>query len=295
VKIIAFGECMIEVSGALGGAGHVGFGGDTFNTAVYLARASLDVAYATALGTDPLSTTMRAAWQKEGIDTSLVLNDPDHVPGLYHISVDAKGERSFTYWRSQSAARQFFALPQAQSAMAQMATANVLFLSGITLSLFDEAGQAKIVALAKAVLDKGGHVAFDPNYRPRGWASPDHARAAISALAPYVSIALTGVDDEAALFGNSDFSAIVDRWHQAQVVVIKQGEDGAHIMAHGVKSFAPAYPAKSVVDTTGAGDSYNAGFLAAYLTGSSAEEAGYHAAKLAAQVVAHKGAIIPRT
>lgn len=285
---------MIEVSGALGGAGHVGYGGDTFNTALYLGRAGLDVAYATALGTDPLSTSLRAAWQKEGIDTSLVLYDPDRVPGLYHISVDAKGERSFTYWRSQSAARQFFALSQADSTLAQMATADMLFLSGITLSLFDEAGQAKIVALAKAVRDHGGHVAFDPNYRPRGWASPDQARNAIGALAPYVSIALTGIDDEAALFGDGEFSAIVDRWQKAQVVVMKQGEDGAHILVNGLRSFVAAHPAKSVVDTTGAGDSFNAGFLAAYLTGSTAEEAGHQGAKLAAQVVAHKGAIIPR-
>jgi 2-dehydro-3-deoxygluconokinase len=169
VKIVAFGECMIEISGALGGPGQIGYGGDTLNTAVYMARAGLDVAYATALGTDTLSTNLRNAWQSENIDTRFVLTDPERVPGLYHISVDAKGERSFTYWRSQSAARQFFALPQAESAMTQMSDASLLFLSGITLSLFDEAGHGKIVALAKAVRDKGGHVAFDPNYRPRGW------------------------------------------------------------------------------------------------------------------------------
>ena len=86
-------------------------GGDTFNTAVYMARAGIDVAYATALGDDPYSDGIVSMAAAEGIGTDLILRVPGRLPGLYMIETDPKGERRFRYWRDEAPARELFELP----------------------------------------------------------------------------------------------------------------------------------------------------------------------------------------
>src|SRR3546814_5301015 len=124
LRIASIGECMVELSeSAEAGAPAAGrmqrtFGGDTLNTAVYLARCLRQSAaqppatvhpaavhpaavhYVTALGDDPFSDEMLTTWQREGIETRLVARLPGRLPGLYIIRTDAAGERSFHYWRS---------------------------------------------------------------------------------------------------------------------------------------------------------------------------------------------------
>jgi 2-dehydro-3-deoxygluconokinase len=274
----------------------MGFAGDTANVAIYAARAGVDVAYLSAVGADPYSAELRAFLTAQGVDGNLMLTHPDRVPGLYAIRTDAGGERSFTYWREQSAARDFFALPGAAEALAEAGRARMLYLSGITLSLFDEAGRAEVAALAEAVRAGGGEVVFDGNYRPRGWADPAIARAAFAAIAPHVSIALPTFEDEVALYDDSDPRASVERWHKtgAQIVVVKMGDAGALLSQAGAPPrVIPCPERKAALDTTGAGDSFNAAFLSALLVGAAPELAVCAGHRLAGEVVMHPGAIIP--
>ncbi|MGH8758689.1 MAG: sugar kinase, partial [Burkholderiales bacterium] len=178
MRIVAFGECMLELSGGFGEGAHLGFGGDTLNTALYLARLGAKVSYATALGHDSWSQEMRRAWSEEGIALDLVLTDPQRLPGLYAIQTDAGGERRFSYWRTNSAARHFFELPGAEQLLRIISTADLFYVSGISLSLYGDAERARLLDVAYAVRIHGGDVAFDPNYRPAGWSSPDQARSA---------------------------------------------------------------------------------------------------------------------
>jgi 2-dehydro-3-deoxygluconokinase len=299
--LICFGECMIElappVPGAPGGGDwRMGFAGDTANVAIYAARAGVDVAYLSAVGADPYSEELRACLTAQGVDCGLVLTHPTRVPGLYAIRTDERGERSFTYWRDQSAARDFFALPVAVEALAEAGQARMLYLSGITLSLFDEAGRAEVAALARAVRASGGAVVFDGNYRPRGWADAAAARAAFAAIAPHCSIVLPTFEDEVALYNDGDPRDSAKRWHDAgaQLVVVKMGEAGALLSQAGEPPrLIPCPMRKAALDTTGAGDSFNAAFLAALLAGAAPEAAVLAGHRLAGEVVMHPGAIIP--
>ena len=108
-RIVCIGEAMLQLSRA-GDAWKLGYGGDTLNTAIHVARSGHDVAYLTAIGSDPLSADLKALWAAEGLDTSLVLTHPTRSTGLYAINTDASGERSFSYWRDTSAAREMFTL-----------------------------------------------------------------------------------------------------------------------------------------------------------------------------------------
>lgn len=293
-RVVCFGECMLELSRQADGAARLAFGGDTLNTALYMARLGDDVAYATALGTDPWSAELTEAWAREGVDTALVLTDPERVPGLYAIRTDDQGERTFTYWRDRSAARNYFNLEAVEAALSAMAGADLLYLSGITLSLFDEAGRARIAEVARAVRERGGKVAFDPNYRPRNWAGgADEARGAIGELMPLVDWALPTFEDEQMLWGDGSAEDTVRRWREAgaTLVVAKQGPDGA-LVSDGLGARLVGTRAVRPVDTTGAGDSFNAGCLHALLAGVAADDAVRAGHRLAGIVVQHRGAII---
>ncbi|RKQ96529.1 sugar kinase [Maricaulis maris] len=292
--VVCFGEVMAELAGLEAETVRVGVGGDTFNTAVYLARLGTSVSYATALGRDHFSGRIRKRMASEAVRDDLVATSDDRNCGLYAIEVDDAGERSFTYWRAQSAARQFFDLAGSEAALSAMANADVLYLSGITLSIFPETSQRnRIIDLARSVRRRGGHVVFDTNYRPAGWSSGAAARDAISALRPHVSIALPTFEDEQALFGFESVEECVGYWRQADVaeVVVKHGLQGAWSEADNAWIAPPEIIAP--VDTTGAGDSFNAGYLHARLNGASCHDAIVAAHKLAAVVLGVRGALLP--
>lgn len=298
LDIVCFGECMIELS-RVPGSTHwrMGFAGDTANVAIYCARAGAQVSYLSAVGRDTYSAELRRFIASEGVGCELLIEHPDRVPGLYAIRTDERGERSFTYWREQSAARDFFALQAAEPALDRAAGARMLYLSGITLSLFDVAGLARVAQFARKVRAGGGEVAFDSNYRARGWADAEAARAAFASIASLCTIVLPTFEDEAALFGDRDPAESAARWHQAgaRLVVVKQGDTGALLSCAGdPPCMIPCPEVRSACDTTGAGDSFNGAFLAAWLAGASPADAVLAGHRLAGEVVMHPGAIIPR-
>jgi 2-dehydro-3-deoxygluconokinase len=295
MTIIAFGECMIELRGGFGDGASIGYAGDSFNTALYLSRLGHTVSYATALGDDNWSLAMQAAWGDDGIGLNHVLQVAGKMPGLYAISTDAYGERSFSYWRSDSAVRRFFEHPDANSALKAIATASMFYLTGITLSLFDADNQRRLLDAAKSTRDNGGQVVFDPNYRPAGWTNAKAAAKAFKDFAPVVSILLTSLDDEEAVFGHTSADAIFRHWHDVDIdeIVVTGGRGALHLSRGGVRSQMDVQPIKAL-DTTGAGDSFNAGYLHARLSGRTPNESARFGAQLARLVVQHHGAIIPK-
>jgi len=299
IRVASIGECMIELHHRSAAALDLAYGGDTLNTAVYLARLMRDrdarVDYVTAVGDDAYSDGMLAVWRKGRIATDLVARLPGRLPGLYTIRTDARGERTFTYWRSASAARDMLRGPRAEQVAAALAGYDLLYLSGITLSILDSPQRAALVGVADLVREHGGRVAFDGNYRPVGWPDPDAARAAFDEMLVRVDIALPTLDDEQALFGMRDALECADRLHQLGVaeVAIKLGQAGCFLSSAEFTGEIPAEPVDAVVDSTAAGDSFNAGYLAARLLGADPPGAARLGNRLAARVIAYPGAIIP--
>lgn len=295
-RLVAIGECMLELSPADADHHRLGFGGDTLNTAVYLARLGVAVAYATALGDDPNSDQMVAAWQAEGIDTTLVVRLAGRLPGLYLIRNESDGERAFFYWRDQAAARQLFTGSHAAAVIDAVMGYDWLYLSGITLSIYDTAGRAALMDLLRCFRAAGGRVAFDSNYRPRGWPDAAAARQAMAAVLAHVDLALPTLEDEQALFGDTDAAACADRIARAGVaeVAVKQGARGCLIGTAGAARQVPVATPVAAIDTTAAGDAFNAGYLAARLAGLDAVAAAAAGQRLAMVVITQRGAIIPR-
>src|ERR1700690_3785029 len=124
MPVIAIGECMLELV-RVGDGWQLNHAGDAFNTALNMRRLGVPVAFLSALGTDPFSVEMRAAWLREQIDITMVLTDPTRLPGLYAIRTDIDGERSFYYGRERSAARRLFEWPGIEAAIARACDAGL--------------------------------------------------------------------------------------------------------------------------------------------------------------------------
>jgi len=298
-RIAIIGEALLELSHTPGGGDRLGFGGDTLNTAIYLARLGHAPDFISALGTDPYSENLLRQWEKECVQVGHVLRHPSRLPGLYAIQTDHAGERSFYYWRDNSAARAFFDMEGAADALAFARETDWLYLSGITLSIFDEAGRAALGRVAEAVKARGGEVVFDPNYRPRGWRGAEEARDAITAIGQHVTLALPTIEDENALYGQLGGAAHAARWTGwgARQIALKCGAQGAILYGETGGGDGCRVPVESTikpVDTTGAGDSFNAAFIGARAAGETMEAAARAGNQLAATVIQHRGAIIPR-
>ncbi|SCX23097.1 2-dehydro-3-deoxygluconokinase [Pseudomonas sp. NFACC25] len=296
-RIALIGECMIELQHRADGSLQQSFGGDTLNAAVYLRRELGDIGtvdYVTALGDDSFSDAMCAHWAEEGLGLERVQRLPGRLPGLYCIQTDANGERKFLYWRNEAAVRDCFTTPAAAPILAALPDYNVVYFSGITLAVLGEVGRQRLLEVLIETRRRGGAVVFDNNYRPRLWATVDVAREAYRSVLAEVDIALLTEDDERALFGYADSEQVFAAYPAIAEVVLKRGADACLIRCNGERLAVPALKVEKVVDTTAAGDSFSAAYLASRLKGGSPQEAALAGHRLASRVIQVPGALIPR-
>jgi len=293
--ILSIGEAMVELSpSGRDGLWRLGIAGDTLNTAWYLRRllpADWRVAYCSRVGTGEFSQQMVDFLTAEGIDATHVRRDPSREIALYAISLK-DGERSFSYWRDTSAAKGLADDPTALAAALQGVA--IAYVSGITLGILPEAGRTALIAALTAARGAGTQVVFDPNLRPQLW--PDRAimRRQIEAAAAIADLVLPSFDDERGFFGDADPQATVARYLAcgAGQVVVKAGGDPVLYGGNEGAGLVEDLPREVPVDTTSAGDSFNAGYLAARLRGADIPAAIRAAHDLSRRVIRHRGALV---
>lgn len=300
VRIACIGEAMIELS-SIDLEQHqarLAVAGDAYNTAVYLqrelGRVNGSVDFVTTVGSDALSDAMIKEFQREELGTDLVRRHATRLPGIYNINLDSVGERTFGYWRSQSAARTMFA--ECGLTRSDFAGYDALYLSAITLAILSIPARRQLISICKALKDQGVTVVFDSNYRPQLWEATDVARDAIDAMWQASTIALPSIDDEQALFPGASEDDIITRIERLGVkeIALKRGAAGPLILTDGQVCRFDFPEAPLVVDTTAAGDSFNAGYLASRIFGATPETSARSGHLLATRVIGEKGAIIPR-
>jgi 2-dehydro-3-deoxygluconokinase len=295
--LAAIGECMIEIVRRSDGVTAFGYAGDTLNTSVYLARLGLRPTYVTALGMDPFSEAMLEFWCTEGIGTDLVVRRPDRLPGLYIVTTDAAGERKFHYWRHDSAARTLFAQPEDAAQLTALDGFPLLYWSGISLAILSPPARENLLETMARRRATGGRVIFDTNFRSRLWPDLAVARTAYSDALAQADLVFTSLVDEAPIFGGDENSLIArQRGSGVEELVIKNERPGSRIIiaGEGVDLTVEAPPVAEVIDTTAAGDSFAAAYIAARSRGRDAKAAALAGHRLAGAVCGVRGAILPR-
>ncbi|HWY96458.1 MAG TPA: sugar kinase [Steroidobacteraceae bacterium] len=297
-RAICIGECMVELRAAGADVFARAYAGDAYNTAVYLKRSMPDaqVQFLTATGDDALSRAMREVWRAEGIDGSLGFTVSGGSPGLYLIENDERGERRFHYWRSNSAARRWFELLEDQDETVLWG-ADVIYLSGISLAILSPAERARAIELLRRARPHTGRIAFDPNVRLALWETAQAAVATIENALAIADVALPSREDARLLFGVDDPMEQTDRLQGIGVreIALTLGADGCLIADGGVRARLPAPHVASITDTSGAGDAFNGAYLATRLRGGSAADAARSGLAVGSRVVAHAGAVVPKS
>ncbi len=298
LNIALIGECMVELQ-QVGQDLRKGFGGDTLNTAVYLSRLTagknVNVSYVTALGQDSISQDMVDNWNNEGINTEFVQRSATKQPGLYMVETDAEGERSFLYWRNDSAAK-FWLESASEELIESLVKQDAIYLSGISLAILSPESREKLFDLLGRCKDAGGKVIFDNNYRPQLWDSAEQAAENYKRLLSVTHTGLLTFDDEQAVFGDTCLEECIARTVElgVQEIVIKRGGKECLIInsEETITVEANTIPKEKVVDTNAAGDSFAAGYMSKRLLGTSCVDAAKKAHQVAGTVIQHKGAII---
>jgi 2-dehydro-3-deoxygluconokinase len=290
-NVAAIGECMVELREGRGGKYDRAFGGDTLNTAIYLSRLGVPTSYITALGDDPLSDEMLTAWQAEGVDTKFVTRVEDRLPGLYILQNDASGERQFHYWRDNAPARDIFSAENLHLAEALLQY-DWIYFSGVSLSLYGAEGRARLFDYLQRANDAGAWIVFDTNFRKPGWPDRREAEVAFRKAIDMADILFASHDDMEGIFGRASIAI----FENAPCVekILKLPDASARLMWHGKEEFVAPLPVKKIVDTTAAGDSFAAAYLAARIAKKSPLMAAADGHRLANKVIQHQGAIIPR-
>jgi 2-dehydro-3-deoxygluconokinase len=295
-RIVCIGECMVELHAVGEDTFARSYAGDVYNTAVYLKRSlpGAHVQFLTATGDDSVSNAMRRRWNAQGIDDALAFSVVGGSPGLYLIETDVSGERSFQYWRNDSAAKRWFALLQAQG-QSILRGADIVYFSGITLAILNPDERVAVLEWLRRERTHVGRIAFDPNLRLRLWESPHAAAQTMRAALAACDIALPSTEDLASLFQIDEPMRQLDLLIGLGVseVALTLGAHGCVIADGERRARLPAPGVERVIDTSGAGDAFNGAYLANRLLGSPPEKAAEAALLVASRVVTHAGAIVP--
>ncbi len=270
--VLSIGEVMIEFAPdfsdyAKRGVYSLSFAGDAFNTAVLLSRLGVETSFYSNLGNDDKSRSILEMMEDEGIDSSFVKLFPGRVPGLYLIKNAENGERSFSYWRGESPAREMFSSPEEiDTLLPKLARFKIIYLTGITLAIIDEEARHRLFELLAECRKAGATIIMDSNYRPNLWKNKQSAKNTLAALAGVCDVSLVSLEDEKELWGVEVVAGkVLDRYHQAGVKeVVVKSKDKPVVVSDGTTSHEVSVkPVIEVVDSTGAGDAFNAGYTLA--------------------------------
>ena len=293
MKVVCFGECMLEVKIEQYPKARFSYGGDAYNSAYYLALQGNNVYFMTSVGSDESRQRLLQQWQQDGVKTDFVHVSKQKKMGLYCIETDSSGERSFSYWRDNSAPRYFFLEADTKQLLAQFNRGDWFYFSRISLAVLKEQSRAGFIRFIKTLQQQGVHLAFDNNYRAELWESQAQACEYLDQVLSLIHVYLPSVADEMALRDATQQSVLTQLSSlKIDEVVVKNGADSCHLYTSS-GHYCFQFETVVAIDSTAAGDSFNAAYISARLNKKSAQAAVESGCQLASQVIMHPGAIVP--
>jgi len=289
LDVLCLGEALIEFNQIPDDTNNTyrsGFGGDTSNTAVAVARQESSSGFLSKVGNDPFGIKLLELWKREGVDCTYVLQHPEFPTGIYFVTHDENGHH-FSYYRKGSAASQMTPEDVTADVVSQ---SKVLHLSAITQAISASSRETAFAAIHQA-RKSGVKISYDTNLRLKLWPL-NQARDVINQVVPMCDVLLPSLDDVTSLTGLQEPKKIIDYYLKlgAKLVVLKQGEQGV-LVADGHNESCISGHAVKTIDATGAGDTFDGAFLSEWIRSNAPFKAAEYANAAAALSTTRYGAV----
>jgi 2-dehydro-3-deoxygluconokinase len=289
LDVLCLGEALIEfnqVPDDTNNTYRYGFGGDTSNTAIAVARQGTSSGFLSKVGNDPFGIKLLELWKREGVDCTYVLQHPEFPTGIYFVTHDENGHH-FSYYRKGSAASQMTPEDVTADVVSQ---SKVLHLSAITQAISASSCETAFAAIHQA-RKSGVKISYDTNLRLKLWPL-NQARDVINQVVPMCDVLLPSLDDVTSLTGLQEPKKIIDYYLKlgAKLVVLKQGEQGV-LVADGHNESCISGHAVKTIDATGAGDTFDGAFLSEWIRSNDPFKAAEYANAAAALSTTRYGAV----
>jgi 2-dehydro-3-deoxygluconokinase len=289
LDVLCLGEALIEFNQIPDDTNNTyrsGYGGDTSNTAVAVARQETSSGFLSKVGNDPFGIKLLELWKREGVDCTYVLQHPEFPTGIYFVTHDENGHH-FSYYRKGSAASQMTPEDVTADVVSQ---SKVLHLSAITQAISASSRETAFAAIHQA-RKSGVKISYDTNLRLKLWPL-NQARDVINQVVPMCDVLLPSLDDVTSLTGLQEPKKIIDYYLKlgAKLVVLKQGEQGV-LVADGHNESCISGHAVKTIDATGAGDTFDGAFLSEWIRSNDPFKAAEYANAAAALSTTRYGAV----
>jgi 2-dehydro-3-deoxygluconokinase len=290
--IVGIGEALIEFAEVEPNHYVQSYAGDIVNSLYYASRLGLRASFFSVIGQDTFSTDLLKFFDHHGVNRSAIKTSTKQN-GLYIIRTDSRGEPSYTFFRDDSAARTMFDVLSDDEFEKAVHDASVLMFSAIGLAAFLNR-QRFVDLISKRPADQ--HIFFDTNVRRQQWGNIDTLRSCIEMLAPHIDILSTSQTDDDAIFGPRSVDEALDYYRRLGIrrVIFRQADKPVEFLFDEVRGSVRVPTVDPVVDATGAGDAFNAAFIAGYLQGYGIETAVKMGVQAATQVIRYRGGIVPQ-
>ncbi|MGN0287889.1 MAG: carbohydrate kinase [Atopobiaceae bacterium] len=265
ISVTALGEVLIDFTDAGVSANGMKLfernpGGAPANVLVALERLGLSTAFIGKVGKDMHGDFLRGTLMANGVNCDGLISDPDYFTTLAFVALDERGERTFAFARKPGADTQL----RPEELNKDVISQSRVFHVG-SLSLTDEPARSATLAALQMAKDAGCTMSYDPNYRDTLWTSPEAAAEQMRSVIKYMDLIKISDEETDLMTGEhapaDAAAALIEQG--AKAVVVTLGSKGAYVRSRDGEAVVPSFKT-TVVDTTGAGDSFWGGFLCGY-------------------------------
>lgn len=270
-EVVCIGEVLVDLLSTKHGklSDSPGFtkcaGGAAANVAVGLAKLGVRSAFSGRIGDDPFGVFLHRELARHGVDTSGIVYDSRRRTRLAFVSLTKSGERDFEFWERHPADEQ---LQRSDINVKKVSMAKIIHIGSFLL--LDEPSRSTALWIAEVLHRRGCVISFDPNVRLSLWQSRPDARKIHLSLVKHATIVRLNAEEAYFLTGKRRLDSAVRQLRSLgpSVVVVTLGENGCYASSRQGATFVREFPVK-VIDTTGCGDGFLAGFLAGMVKNSS--------------------------
>ena len=293
IKLCSIGECMVEISNIKNNIYKQSIAGDTLNFCSYLDKSFFDVYFFTALGNTLLSRETLKFISNRNILNNFIFTEKNKEIGLYLIHNDNSGEKKFFYWRDNSAAKLFFNKVNYIKYIKFFKKFNYIYFSGITLSILNNSSLSKFSLFLMKLKKQNIKVVFDLNIRISRW-KIKNLENSLKLILPHVDMLFASGEDLSFLKKNNNVSIFHDLINQYNIShgIYRKNATINYSFFNKKKYIKKNKVVKKIVDSSGAGDGYNAAYLTNFIKTNNPQLALNQGSKLGSRIVMKKGAII---